>query len=366
MRDLLARLAQRDEDAAAALRVLDYFDALDGGTAGPEAYLRGAAGLTACAVGLVLSRRRLALRIGAAGDRLPTDRNFEPSDDWVTRTLAGSPVDKIWIESTANSTFTQLVLERVAEGVERWLARMDAMVPEPPQAWATLLNDPVPEERREQLFAALRLDETKRYQVVAQIPPTPRTEIHAHTTVQGVQVVASIHPAPFRMELEVGSAARFGIGPDVEVRDLLESWELAVVVLRLARPGEALPWDHLVVLGPLLRRADPADLLADPVVAAIEAGNLSWLDQTVTAVTQTGSVRGAADLLGLHHSTVQKRIDRVQQQFHLNMANSRHLYHLWLACVVHRYATFGTPANLEAEVRLTPRPFDRIADAPDS
>jgi hypothetical protein len=361
MRDLLARLAQNDEEASAALRVLDYFDALDSSSAGPEAYLRGAAGLTSCGAGMILQGRSLALRIGGAGDRLPTDRGFAPSNEWVQRTLTSSTPDVVWLESVEHTTFHDLVLERVAQGVQRWVGRMEAMVPEPAQAWAALLNDPVPEERRQQLFAALRLDLSQTYQVVAHVPAEPSDSLHAYTMVQGVQVVATIRPAPVRMELEVGGRQRFGVGPAVEVSRLLDSWERAVVVLRLARQGEALPWDQLVVLGPLFLKADTADILAEPIVAAIEAGNLPWLDQTVTAVTQTGSVRGAADLLGLHHSTVQKRIDRLQQQFHLNMSNARHVYHLWMACAAHRYATFGTVANMEADVRLTPRPFDRQA-----
>lgn len=357
MRDLLARLALQDEEASAALRVVDYFDALDGVAAGPEAYLRGAAALTSCNAGMVLRERRLTVRIGAAGDRLPIDGGFTVSDEWMSRALTPSSPDVVWIESSAGGGFADLVLERVAQGVQRWVGRMEAMVPEPDQAWAALLNDPVPEERRQQLFAALRLDESKKYQVVAHVPAVPTDGVHAYTMVQGVKVAVAIRPAPVTMEFEVGRE-RFGIGPAVEVSHLLESWERAVVVLRLARQGECLPWDQLVVLGPLFLRADTADLLAEPLIAAIDEGNLSWLDQTVTAVTQTGSVRGAADVLGLHHSTVQKRIDRLQQQFHLNMNNARHVYHLWLACAAHRYATFGTPANMEAEVRLTPRPFD--------
>lgn len=358
MRDLLARLAQNDEDASAALRVLDYFDALDDRAGGPEAYLRGAAALSSSAVGMVLNERRLTLRIAPNGERLRTDRGFAPSDEWLQRALESSSGNRVWLETLERSTFHELILERVEQGVKRWTSRMEALIPEPAQAWSVLLNDPVPGERRHQLFAALRLDPTRRYQVVAHVPPARTDGLHAYTTVQGVQVGATIRPAPFEMEHEVGERARFGIGPAVDVAELLDSWRRAVVVLRLARQGEALPWDKLGVLAPLFLHAKTDELLAEPIVSAIDSENMPWLDQTVTAVTQTGSVRGAADLLGLHHSTVQKRIDKLQHQFNLNLSNARHVYHLWLACAAYRFATFGTPENMAREVRLTPRPFD--------
>lgn len=358
MRDLLARLALHDEAAAAALRVLDYFDALDASAAGPESYLRGAAGLTGCGAGMRLPERHLTLRIGPTGQRLPVGADFEPDESWPTTAIAGQAQDVVWIEAEEPGPVHSLVLERVVLGVQRWMSRMETLVPEPAQAWTALLNDPVPAERRQQLLAALKLDATRRYQVVAHLPSAPAGGLHAYTNLCGVAVGATIHPAPFEMALEEGENARFGIGPAVEVADLLTSWERAAIVLRIARPGEVTRWDRLGVLGPMFLHVSTEELLADPVVTAINSDNMPWLDQTVTAVTQTGSVRGAADLLNLHHSTVQKRLDKLQQQFNLNLANQRHVYNLWLACAAFRYATFGTPANLEREVRLTPRPPD--------
>lgn len=360
MRDLLARLAKQDEEASAALRVLDYFDELDRSTPGPEAYLRGAAALSSSSMGMILRERKLVVRVGPRGDRLPAEKSYAPDQDWISRPVNTGSDDIIWMERSEEGAFPALILERVAAGVERWLARVEALTPEPAQAWAMLLNDPLPEDRRRQLLADLRLDPSGRYQVVAGVRSEsgPGEPIAAYASVRGVQVRAEIRPAPFEMDYAAGSRARFGIGPAVTNEDLLDSWHRAVVVLRIARPGEALPWDRLWVLGPLFLHAKTSDLLEEPVVAAIESGNLPWLDQTVTAITQTGSVRGAADLLGLHHSTVQKRVDRLQQQFDMNVGNARHLYHLWLACAAHRFATFGTPANMESEVRLTPRPFD--------
>ncbi|MDY0828505.1 helix-turn-helix domain-containing protein [Microbacterium sp. BG28] len=358
MRDFLARLALRDESVAAALRVLDYFDALDARGVGPEAYVRGAAALTSRVVGVALAGRRLSLRVGPGGDRLRGEAVADKGEEWPSRAIGPGDTDRVWIESTDVDTSYDLVLERIAQGIQRWADRLDALAPEPEQAWATLLNDPIPEERSRQLFAALRLDSARRYHVVAHLPVDWGDGLRASAVVRGTAVGATIQPAPFAMGPQVGGKGRFGIGPAVPVEELRSSWKRAVIVLRMARPGEALTWDRLGVLAPLFLHAQTSDLLASPIISAIEAGNLPWLDETVTAVTQTGSIRGAADLLGLHHSTVQKRIDKLQQQFDLNLGNARHAYHLWLACAAHRYASFGTPENMELDVRLTPRPFD--------
>ena len=361
MRDFLAALATQNASVAAALRVLDYFDALDARGVGPEAYVRGATALTARIVGVSQVGRGLSLRIGAGGERLRRGSAVPFDERWPSRSIGPDSADRVWIETTDADTSYGLVLERIAHGVQRWADRLDALAPSPEQAWATLLNDPIPEERSRQLFAALRLDTTRQYHVVAHLPVGWGAELRASAVVRGIEVGASIVPAPFAMQPQVGGRERFGIGPAVAVEELRSSWKRAVIVLRMARPGEALTWDRLGVLAPLFLHAQTDDLLGSPIVHAIEAGNLPWLDETVTAVTQTGSIRGAADLLGLHHSTVQKRIDKLQQQFDLNLANARHAYHLWLACAAHRYASFGTPENMERDVRLTPRPFDAPA-----
>lgn len=364
MRDFLAGLALHDDSVAAALRVVDYFDALDERGVGPEAYVRGAAALTSRVAGVRLAQRGLSLRIAPGGERIRDEHVLDLDERWPSRPVSTGPGDRVWLEADERDATHGVVLERVAQGVQRWVDRLDALAPDPRQAWATLLNDPIPDERRRQLFAALRLDPTRTYQVVAHLGASPGEGLHALATVRGVEVGATILPAPLDMDpqvagqVQVGGQVRFGIGPAVPISDLLWSWKRAVIVLRMARPGEALVWDKLGVLAPLFLHARTEEILQSPVVSAIEAGNLPWLDPTVTAVTQTGSVRGAADLLGLHHSTVQKRIDKLQQQFNLNLGNARHAYHLWLACAAHRYASFGTPENMELEVTLTPRPFD--------
>lgn len=356
MRDLLARLALHDEDASAALRVYDYFDALDASAAGPEAYLRGAAGLSSCGAGMRLPERHLTLRVGSGGQRLPSGDDFQPAEAWPQTAIGGEGQDRVWVETDEPSMLHELILERVVQGVRRWMNRIETLVPDPAQAWTALLNDPVPPERRHQLLAALKLDSSRTYQVVAHLPATPSGGLHAYTNLCGVAVGATIRRAPYDTEVNSGDNARVGVGPEVDVAGLLTSWERAAIVLRIARPGETTRWDRLGVLGPMFLHVSAEELLADPVVTAINSDTMPWLDQTVTAVTQTGSVRGAADLLQLHHSTVQKRLDKLQQEFNLNLANQRHVYHLWLALAAFRYATFGTPANLEREVRLTPRP----------
>lgn len=361
MRDFLATLATQNASVAAAVKVLDYFDALDARGVGPEAYVRGATALTSRVVGVSQASRGLSLRIAAGGERLRRDPADSFDERWPSRSIGPDPADRVWIEATDTDTSYGLVLERIAQGVQRWADRLDALAPSPEQSWATLLNDPIPEERSRQLFGALRLDPTRRYHVVAHLPLEWREGLRASAVLRGIEVGATIVLAPFTLPAQVGGRERIGIGPAVEIADLRSSWRRAAIVLRMARPGEALTWDRLGVLAPLFLHAQTSDLLASPIVRAIEEGNLAWLDETVTAVTQTGSIRGAADLLNLHHSTVQKRIDKLQQQFDLNLANARHAYHLWLACAAHRYASFGTPENMERDVRLTPRPFDAPA-----
>ena len=340
MRDLLSRLAPRDAEAGAALRVLDYFDSLDSSSAGPEAYLRGGAALTESVTGMRLPDRGIDVRVDPAGRRLP-NRSSGPEAGWPTAEISPGTGSQVWVENPDPSTIDHLVLERLAQGVSRWHDRMESFAPSPAQAWSILLNDPVAADRRVQLIGALRLDASRTYRVLAATATQSSEPLSAMAEVSGVPVRAIIQLA----SVEVGSdlpGHRGGVGPAVAPADIMESWSRALVVLRMARLGELVHWDRLKVVGPLFLHATPEEVMTDPMVQLITAEQIPWLDETVTALTKAKSVRGACALLGLHHSTVQKRVDRLQGTFDLDLSNSRHLFYLWLGCVAQRFAVFGT------------------------
>lgn len=340
MRDLLARLAQDDEGASSALRVLDYFDALDERLAGPEAYLRGAVALSSQAAGLSISARRINIRIGASGERIALPPDFSTKLDWPQADLPSTTPGRVWIEEDDPGVLHSLVLERVVQGIGRWSSPIDALVTTPAEAWRILLNDPVPYDRRAQLLAALRLDESRLYRVVARVPNVPARGVYAVATVDGVEVGVEIARADFPISRD-DTKSRAGIGPATAVSDILRSWEGASTVLRMARLGEHLSWEEMGVLGPLFMHSQPHELLADPVVSAMAPGDMGWIDETINAIAKAGSVRGAADLLHLHHSTVQKRVDKLHQMFDVDLSIARHIHRLWLACVTYRFVSFG-------------------------
>ncbi|RAX20733.1 MULTISPECIES: helix-turn-helix domain-containing protein [Actinomyces] len=340
MRDLLSRLAARDTEAGVALRVLDYFDSLDGSGAGPEAYLRGGAALTGSVTGMSLQDRGIDIRVDPAGRRLPS-RSTGPESGWPTACVSPDTGSRIWVENPDPSTTDRLVLERLVQGVSRWRDRMDSFAPSPAQAWSILLNDPVAADRRVQLISSLRLDANRTYRVLATTKISGADQLSATTDIGAVRVYAVIQPASIRLDSEF-PGHRGGAGPAVAPTDIMESWSRARTVLRMAPFGKLLEWDRFKVIAPLFLHAMPEDVMTDPTVQLITAEQIPWLEETVTALTRAKSVRGACVELGLHHSTVQKRVDRLQDTFDLDLSNSRHLFYLWLGCVAQRFAVFGT------------------------
>ena len=117
-------------------------------------------------------------------------------------------------------------------------------------------------------------------------------------------------PESTGLELGGGSdGARAGIGLAVEAGRLPASWSSALVALRL---GDARrPVVRADDLGALLMLAETADAASEPhpdVVALESLGRDRAALPTLDALSEEGSVRGAAAVLGVHHSTVQARV----------------------------------------------------------
>jgi hypothetical protein len=318
--DLAVRLAALDPEAGAAVRVIAHFDVLVDSRAGLQSIVRGAAGLAGCPARLTDPARHLTVRVRPDGVAAPPDGDPDASWPSIPVTPGGAV---LWLERPGPAgTVDSVVLERAAAAARAVLHRSRRGGPDDDPASVELVLDPTaPEGRR--LAAARRL----------RLPPSGR----AVALPDGAALVLSADGAP-------AAGLRAGVGPAVPVRDLPDSAELARLALRLTAEGtEADPGPRVVHaddLGALALLVRAADAEPEPVpdVRAVERARTAgpWVLATLEAVAATASLRDAARVLRLHHSTLQGRLGHAEHLLGWTVREPPGRLRLQLALVLRR------------------------------
>jgi PucR C-terminal helix-turn-helix domain len=304
MQELVGRLTALDPEASETLKVVSYFDTLVGGGVGLDALLRGAAVLSGTTAGYAAAAGR-ELRVAPSGER------FGPADAaasaWPSReTSDGS---RVWIErSGAPHANDAMVLERLALAVAITTARRSNTADAAVEVVVTA-GAPAPE--RAVAASKLRLDGSRDVRAIAFQPDAAALTPGPTAVVATPRGLARVVLADGAFHVPPG--VRAGVGVRGPADRLPESWASALIALRLSTPRE--PVVDAAELGALLLVAESADRqgTAHPDAAALDA--LDARSRLVLeAVADAGSVRAAATLLGMHHSSVQARLDALTQQ----------------------------------------------------
>lgn len=354
VKGLLLRLSALDAEAGTALRVIAHYEGLLGaGPLAPETLVRSTAGLAECAAGWELADGRV-VRCGPDGVALVGRRpvpasasasasgetTLEPAGRiWLERPGGAGPLDDLILEwaaiaaqvtharprrtetlETADPALVERVLsEREAVADRARALRLLGLVPERPlRVLAVATDDPgdpgvaaVALLGRGELPGAVRVVGIGELGVVlVQDPegsPSPADPLRAALRERGHRPGAS-------------AAVRVGVGGATPALEAGTSWAQARVALRFAapRPEGAAVADH-DELGPVTLLAEiPVERLrARPEVQAL--ARLSSRDdgaqcvEALAAFCDTGSLRPAAAVLHLHHSSVAARLRRVEE-----------------------------------------------------
>jgi hypothetical protein len=315
MKDLAVRLAALDADASAAVQVIAYFDGLVEAGAGLPSIVRGAAVLAGCPARLDDTARRVHIRMLPDGVAAAEDH---VDDGWPG---AGAGTATLRLERTgAAGPVDAMVLERAAAAARTVLDRTRGRAPAADQpAMVELLVDasaPADARLRAARLLGLAVDGT------------------AYTMVDFGGVV---HVLKGGAEPPHGRA---GIGPAVPVLDLPVSHERARIAVRFTAagteedPGNPMIWyDRLGSLAALRHIPEPG---AVPDVRVLEQTGAPWLLATLHAVTSAPSLRAAATLLRLHHSTLQDRVVQAEHQIGWSLRDPEGLLRTQLALVLRR------------------------------
>ncbi|MFC5753934.1 helix-turn-helix domain-containing protein [Actinomadura rugatobispora] len=309
MKELAGRLEALDPDAGAALQVIAYYDRLVEGRAGLEALVRGAAVLTGRPARLVDETRRVRIRVDPGGRRADGAGPPPAGAGWPSAPLEAGGPPALWLEGPGPAGVVEaMVLERASTAIRAVLERTRGKVPAAGHDQAmveTVLDPAAPAVARLRAARRLGLD--------------PRGRARALAMAGGVP---AIEPVPGTAGSTGGRAAapdgtrRTGIGPEVPVLDLPVSHREALTALRLTAEGterdpgpRVVHADRLGGLAVLAAAVGP-DTEPVPDVRALEraAASAPWMLAVLDAVASARSLRGAAEEMAIHHSTLQDRL----------------------------------------------------------
>src|SRR5215467_12556028 len=335
MEALAARLSQLDSEAEGALRVVMFYDTLMRRRVDLPALARGSAGLAACVVGIRLHGTGRAIRVSPNGR--PASAPPMPASTTVPISLDEEEIGAVWLERPGPPvSLDDLLLIRLAIAaaavVERYgPARTTIADP----ALVELVVSPESEEAaRDRALRLLGFAAHLPVRVIAVRSPLPLDQVGglvcparpvkaAPVADVGVILATTVDTARFP------AGVRAGLGAAETPH---RSWREARTALRFTTPRQ--PVVHYDDLGALALLAQvPQDAARDNAdVAAIGrvAGDPDDL-RTLDAYCATGSLRRAADLLHLHHSSVARRLEQVSKTLNIELTEPAGLMRAWLA-----------------------------------
>jgi hypothetical protein len=340
MEALVERLSQLDSQAEGAIRVVMFYDTLIQRRVDLPALARASAGLAECVAGIRLHGTGRTIRVGPDGRPAPAPQ--PPASTTAPITLDEEEIGTVWLERPSPpGPLDQLLLDRLAIAaaavVERYGPARTTMADPALVELAISADSDQAARARALRLLGFPADLPVRVAAVRSRLPLdqvgglvcPARPVKAAPLADvGVILATTLEPArfPAGVRAGIGAADR----PD-------RSWRQARTALRFTTPRQ--PVVHHTDLGALALLAEiPHDAARDNAdVAAITrmAGNPEDLE-TLDAYCTTGSVRRAAELLHLHHSSVARRLDQLGKTLGIDLTEPTGLTRARLALTAWR------------------------------
>lgn len=309
------RLSGLDSYAEGAIRVVAFYDTLMRRRVDLPVLARASAGLAECVAGIRIHGTGRVIRVAPDGGQAPDPQS--PASITAPITLDEEEIGAVWLERPGPPVpLDEVLLDRLAIAAAAVLERYGparTTMADPALVELAIIagGDEAARARALRLlgFAAdlpvrvaavrsrLPLD-----QVAGLICPARPVKAAPLDDV-GVILATTIDPARFPAGVRAGIGATESPG---------RSWRQARTALRFTTPRQ--PVVHHDDLGAMALLAQiPQDAARDNAdVAAIArmSGNPDDLE-TLDAYCATGSLRRAADLLHLHHSSIARRLEHI-------------------------------------------------------
>ncbi|MCP2242535.1 helix-turn-helix domain-containing protein [Lentzea aerocolonigenes] len=332
MEALATRLSNLDSHVEGAIRIVMFYDTLMRRRVDLPALARASAGLAECVAGIRLHSTGQVIRMSPGGT--PADGEAAVSSRSPIL-LDDEEIGEVWLERDVAGPLDEVVLDRLAIAaaavVERYGPARTTMAD--PALVELVVSADSDEAGRARALRLLGFAPGQRVHVVAVSSELALDRVAAVVCpghlVKAAQVAGPPHPA--KAAPAVGAAAapphpasgvgvllatrlgdfppavRAGIGTDPHPA---RAWSEARTALRFTTART--PVVHHPDLGALalLAHVPTETLRANADVTAVATLSAEDLD-TLDAYCATGSLRRAADLLHLHHSSVSRRLEQI-------------------------------------------------------
>jgi PucR C-terminal helix-turn-helix domain len=340
MEALAERLSQLDSQAEGALRVVMFYDTLMRRRVDLPALTRASAALAECVTGIRLHGTGRAIR--SAPDGRPASAPPSPASTTAPITLDEEAIGTAWLERPGPpGPLDKLLLDRLAIAAAAVLERYGPA--------STTMADPALVE----LVISADSDEAARARALRLLGfaadlPVRVAAVRSRLPLDQVGgLVCPARPVKVAPLADVGvilattlEAARFpaGVRAGIGAADHPDrSWRQARTALGFTTARQ--PVVHHDDLGALALLAQvPQEVVrANPDVAAIArlATNPEDLE-TLDAYCDAGSLRRAAELLHLHHSSVARRLDQLGKTLGIDLTEPTGLTRAKLALTAWR------------------------------
>lgn len=334
------RLSRLDSLAEGAIRVVMFYDTLMRRRVDLPALARASASLAECVAGLRLHGTGREIR--ASPDGGPTSGPARPASTTMPITLDEEEIGTVWLERPGPpNSLDDMLLDRlaiaVATVVERYGPARTTMAD--PALIELAISVDTDEAARARALRLLGFTAGLPVRVVAVRSRLPLDQVGglvcparpvkaAPLADVGVLLATTVDPVRFPPGVRAGIGV--AASPD-------RSWYEARTALRFTTARE--PVVHYADLGALALLAElPQDAVRDNAdVAAIArmADNPEDLE-TLDTYCATGSLRRAADLLHLHHSSVARRLEQIGKTLDIDLTTPTGLTRAGLALTAWR------------------------------
>ncbi|MEU9144589.1 helix-turn-helix domain-containing protein [Streptomyces sp. NPDC048349] len=340
MEALAVRLSGMDSHVEGAIRVVAFYDTLMRRRVDLPALTRASAGLAECVAGFQLHGTGRVTRVSPDGRQASAPP--APASSTAPITLDEEEIGTVWLERPGPpNPLDEVLLDRLAiaaaSAVERYGPARTTMAD--PALVELAISDESDEAARARALRLLGFTADLPVHVVAVRSQLPLDRIGSLLCPGRLVKAAALADVGVILATTVDRAripagVRAGIG-HAEAPD--RSWRQARTALRFTSARQ--PVVHHADLGALALLAHvPPDAARDnPDVAAVArlAGTPDDLE-TLEAYCATGSLRRAADLLHLHHSSVARRLEHIARSLGIELTDPAGLVRAALALTAWR------------------------------
>ncbi|MFC3895873.1 helix-turn-helix domain-containing protein [Lentzea rhizosphaerae] len=309
MEALATRLSNLDSHVEGAIRVVMFYDTLMRRRVDLPALARASAGLAESVAGIRLHSTGQVIRMSpggtpAGGEAVVSSRSPILLDE--------EEIGEVWLERAGAGPLDEVVLDRLALAaaavVERYGPARTTMAD--PALVELVVSAGSDEAGRARALRLLGFAPGQRVQVVAVSSDLALDRVAAVVCPGHLVKAALVDGTGILLATRLGDfppGVHAGIGSDPHPA---RAWSEAQTALRFTTTRT--PVVHHPDLGALALLAHvPAETLrANADVTAVAALSAEDLD-TLDAYCATGSLRRAADLLHLHHSSVSRRLEQI-------------------------------------------------------